>query len=151
MGDRITGAMEEGRLNAEENSSGPTMSANEIARHFNEPAPPPEPVKKLPETEEEVKQWEKEQNESEDIYKVAARVKNLASANVNSNLTSQGEGLCNTFVHMFVALYEFSNKIPDEKLRTELKELIRKQEQVPGNYIGAMMAGFKDNIKKKGT
>lgn len=140
MNKDLSSAMQEGALNAEENVGG-VMSANEVAAHFKEPPPPPEPPKKIPQTEEERQAWEKAQNESEDIYKVAARVKNEARYAVGKNLTPTGEALCNTFVHMFVALYEFSNKIPDEKLKEELKVLIRKQEQVPGAYVAAMMAG----------
>lgn len=141
-------ADEEAKLNQEENKQGPALTASEVAKHFGEEAPK-ESEKPIPKTEEELKAWEKAQDESEDIYKVAARVKNEARHGVGANLTAQGEALCNTFVHVFVALYEFSNKIPDENLRNELKALIRKQENAPGGYIAAMMAGVHAAKRKR--
>jgi len=143
-------AYEEGKLNYEENSKGEVMSASEVAAHFGE-EPPKEAEKSLPKTKEEAEAFVKAQEESEDIYKVAARVKNEARSS-GASLTAQGEALCNTFVHLFVAIYEFSNKIPDEKLRAELKALVRKNEAVPGGYIAAMMAGVQSprGRKKRG-
>jgi len=148
MNNNWSKAYEEAKLNQEENSQGETMSANEVAKHFGEKHE--EEVKKpIPKTEDEAVAWEKGQDESESIYKVAARVKNKATRAVKANLTAQGEALCNTFVHIFVALYGFSDKIPDESLRNELKDLIHKQEAVPGGLIAAMMADMQ-RAKKRG-
>lgn len=140
--DRFNSAAEEGRLNQEEAKSGQAMSPGEVASHFQEPTPAPEPVVKAPQTEEELAAWQKAQDESEDLYKIAARVKNLAREG-NKVLTPQGEALCNTYVHVLKSLYEWSNKIPDEALRKELKDFIRSKEDMPGSYISAMMAGVK--------
>lgn len=68
------------------------------------------------------------------LYKIAARVKNYATLSANANLTPIGEALCNTYIHIMVSLYEFSQKL-SEPLKKELDELIKEYEKMPGNFI----------------
>jgi hypothetical protein len=91
---------------------------------------------------EEIEEWEAKQDNSNEIYKIAARVKNLARGG-SLNLTPAGEALCNTFVHVAKELYDFAEKIEDKDLKIKLTELIRKHENMPATLIAAMGAGRK--------
>jgi hypothetical protein len=92
------------------------MSSSEVAAHFGEEVPVEKPM-----TEE-------------DLYAIAARVKNAARMSVGGNLTATGEQLCNSFVHLFKAFYDFADTLND-KDKERLKELVRSQEIVPGDFI----------------
>lgn len=124
--------------------SGDTMTEEELARHFGESLPPiveVKPISKM--TVEEVGEWEKAQDNSNDIYKIAARVKNLARANGTASLTPVGEALCNTFVHVAKTIYDFAETVSDPTIRIKLIEVMRSQEGMPANFIAAHHAGVK--------
>lgn len=116
------------------------MSAEELAKYFDET---PILDKKVPvlETKEEVEKWEEEQLNSSDIYRIAARVKNLARG-TGASLTSAGEALCNSYVHIFKDLYDFAETIPDP-YKGNLIELVRKHEGTPANLIAALGSGVR--------
>lgn len=124
------------------------MSESDIASHFQETVPLlsaqvdrlKKPLGKM--SLEEIDQWEKDQDNSNDIYKVAARVKNLARDGKLS-LTPAGEAMCNIFVHMLLELYKFASSVEDKETKVKLNSLIRKQETVPANVISAAMSGVK--------
>lgn len=132
----------EQQANKVESEWGPPMSENELAAMFHEKVPDPNEMSKLPTNEEELKKWEEMQDNSEDIYKIKARIQNQ----VTNNLTPVGEMLVNSYTHVMKAFYDFAPKIKDEMLREEFKRLIREQEVMPGNFIGATMAQMK--VKK---
>lgn len=98
------------------------MSDADIASHFGEPAPEPEKESLFPE---------------EDLYAIAARVKNAAREAVGFNLTPAGEALCNTHVHAIKELYEFSHTLNVED-RARMVDLIRKQETMAANFISSV-------------
>lgn len=78
------------------------------------------------------------------IYKVNARIKNYARSN-GLSLTSAGESLCNTFTHMILELYQFAESLPEDD-RKRLETIVRKQEQMPGDFIA--MAFSNQTLKK---
>lgn len=88
-------------------------------------------------------EFEKQQNDSTDIYKVAARVKNLARSvpSVNgrssADLTPAGEALCNLYAHVLKSLYDFSETLESPK-KEELYDILRKHEEMPRTLISAM-------------
>lgn len=114
---------------------GRELSQEELAKHFNEW---PEKENKIPtfSSPEEVEKWEKEQENSNDIYKVAARVKNLARSN-GAALTPAGEVLCNSYVHVILSLYNFADTLP-KVYGDELKELVKSHENMPANVISLL-------------
>ncbi len=126
-----------------EESFGGQMDEDELAKYFKE-----RPMKKIrpPDFSKmsllEIEEWERRQDNSNDIYKVAARVKNLARGG-SLHLTPQGEALCNSFVHVVKSLYDFAEKVPDRETRVRLQELIRSHESFPATFIAAAMAGVK--------
>lgn len=141
---------ENARANEAEKSFGEEMSEEDLARHFSE-APKrkkkggvdmaaKDPFKEM--SLDEIEAWEAKQNNSNDIYKIKARVANLARSGGGS-LTSQGEMLCNTFVHVLVDLYQFADTIPDKEMKIKFIERIRKHEGMPGTLINAAGAGVK--------
>lgn len=138
--DRRSSAAEEGRLNEAEAKLGPEMSTSELASHFNEPTPTAKP-EVIPKTKEELDKWEKDQLNSNDIYRIAARVKNLAAG--NGSLTPVGEMMCNSFVHVLKAIYDFSETLPEPQ-KTQLGDLLRKHEDMPANLIAAAGAGVRN-------
>lgn len=89
-------------------------------------------------TRDEVEAWEKAQDNSNDLYKVAARVKNLARDNGGS-LTHVGDILCNSYVHVLLALYKFAENLQDEDTKNKLVALIRSHESLPRDIINAAM------------
>lgn len=140
-------------LNEAEKSFGEEMSEEELAKMFNEKPKKnsggvdmskKHPFKGM--SLEEIEEWEARQNNSNDIYKIKARVQNLAVGISGGNLTPVGEMMANTFVHLFKDLYDFADLIPDREMRIALIEKIRKHEAAPGNLISAATAGV--NIKK---
>lgn len=138
------------RLNEEEKAFGAEMTEEELAKMFNE-----KPKKgkggvdlsaKNPfngMTLDEINEWEAKQNNSNDIYKIKARVQNLAVGISGGNLTPVGEMMTNTFVHLFKDLYDFAEAIEDKPTKIALIEKIRKHESAPGNLISAATAGVK--------
>lgn len=133
------------KANKVEEGFGPEMSEEEMERMFSQKRSKVKKVeeKKLAEmTMTEIEDWEAKQNNATDIYKVAARVKNLARGG-NASLTAQGEILCNTYVHVMMAFYAFSDKIEDKNTKIQLISLIRSQEGMPGTVIAAAGAGVK--------
>lgn len=121
------------------------MTEEELARHFGEPL---QKKKKLDSIThkmslEEIQEWEKRQDNSNDIYKIKARIKNLAVGAVNGNLTPQGEMIVNTFVHSIKAFYDFAQTIQDKEAKIKLTDLIKTQEQMPANLISALSVGVK--------
>lgn len=99
------------------------MSTSELAAQFGVPVPA------------------EKQETNNDIYKISARVKNLARGS-GASLTPVGDILCNTYTHVLFALYEYSSKLP-EPHKTELFNLIQKHEGMPADVIAAAGAGIK--------
>lgn len=131
-------------LNEAEKSFGEEMSEEELAKMFNEKPKKNQggvdmskkhPFKGM--SLDEIEEWEAKQNNSNDIYKIKARVQNLAVGISGGNLTPVGEMLANTFVHLFKDLYDFADQIPDKEVKIALIEKIRKHESAPGNLIAA--------------
>lgn len=115
------------------------MTVVNAADHFNESVPE---TKSLPDftkmTRDEVDKWERDQSNSNDIYRIAARVKNLARAD-GASLTPVGEILANSHVHVLNALYKFAETLGSPK-KEELILLLRKHEEMPGKVIAASKA-----------
>lgn len=142
------------RLNDAEKAFGEEMSEEDLARHFGEKT---SRVKKDVDfskaspfsgmTLEQINEWEAKQNNSNDVYKIKARVQNLAVGISGGNLTPVGEMMANTFVHVLKDLYDFAETIPDKSLKITLIEKIRKHESAPGNLIAAANSGVKGSRK----
>lgn len=137
---------------AEAKEFGGEMSEEEIAKMFNS-----KPTKKLTNgidlsakepfkgmTLEQIKEWERKQENSNDIYKVKARVANLAVGSAGAALTPVGVMMVNTFVHVVKDLYDFAETIQDDQMRVNLIHRIRKHEGMPGVLIAAATAGVRD-------
>jgi hypothetical protein len=96
---------------------------------------------KIEKLRQEVLELEKQQDDSTDIYKLAARVKNLARVGDPSrgvgSLTPAGESLCNLYVHVLKSLYSFSETLESPK-REELYNLVRSHEGMPGELLKLM-------------
>lgn len=126
------------------------MSEDELAKIFKESREPaPRKVKEKPlekMTLQEIEDWESKQDNSNDIYKIKARVANLARG-PGMSLTPQGEMLCNSFVHVLKALYDFTETMEDKDAKIRLISLIRNQEGMPGVLIAAAGAGVKASKK----
>ena len=116
------------------------MSEEELALYFNEPLPKKpkktdvKPLNKM--TLEEIEEWEKTQDNSNDIYKIAARVKNLARSDGQAALMPAGEALCNVYTHVLKTFYDFADTL-DKETKIKLYQLIQKNENMPGNLIAA--------------
>ena len=137
------------KLNQKEAEFGEEMSEADAAKHFGVQVP--KKVEQKPFSEmslDEINSWEAKQNNSNDIYKVKARVANLARAN-GASLTPVGEMMVNTFVHVVKDLYDFADTIPDMQIRIKLIERIRKHEGMPGNLINAAGAGVRQKKEEK--
>jgi hypothetical protein len=122
------------------------MTEDELARYFKEPKLKlketlEKPVDKM--TLDEIEAWEAKQDNSNEIYKVSARIKNLARLTVKGNLTAQGEMLANMFTHVIKAYYDFADTLIDKEVKIRLIELTKRQEDVPANLIAALGAGVK--------
>lgn len=112
------------------------MSEEELAAYFNEAIiPKPKEMDFTGMSKEEVEDWEKQQDNSNDIYKLAARVKNLARVDGSAALTPVGEALCNTYTHVLKSFYDFADTIQDRNTKRKLYNLIRQNEGMPGNLI----------------
>lgn len=124
------------------------MTDEEIAAHFKEPATQVNSVKNPEDmkTLEEFNQWEAKQNNSNDIYKVAARIKNLARQDGRASLTDVGSALCNTYTHVILSFYKFAESMTDETSKQALISLIRKNESMPADFVAFINANIK--VKK---
>lgn len=107
------------------------MSASDIAAFFKEK---PSKVKKGKKTQAA--------EELIDIYAIAARVKNAVTFSGGA-LNSAGVILCNSYVHVLKALYEFANTLPPKK-KGELVALLRSHESMPANVSIALKNGVKE-------
>lgn len=131
------------KLNEAEDRLGPPMTEDEVARYFNEK--PKRKGKKSKQkdfkkmTLEEIEEWERKQDNATDLYKISARVKNLARAD-GAALTPVGEMLANTYVHVLKSLYDFADTITDKETKIKLISLIRSNEGMPANLISAAKA-----------
>jgi hypothetical protein len=135
--------MTENELNAIEAGFGEEMNEDELASLFGEKKPKKKKkTKKIEKMSlEEIESWEAAQENSNDIYKVSARIKNSARMAVKANLTAQGDMVVNTFTHLIKALYDFADTIKDRETKVKLVELTKKQEELPGNLLVALGAG----------
>lgn len=140
-------------INEREKALGEELSEADIARMFGEKTKKKltngvdlsakEPFKGM--SIEQIEEWEQKQDNSNDIYKVKARVSNLAAA-TGGSLTAVGEMMVNSFVHVVKDLYDFADTIQDKSLRIQLIERVKKHEGMPGALIDATKSGVK--IKK---
>lgn len=138
-------------LNEKEKAFGEEMSEEDIARLFNErpkkksvsgvDMSQKDPFKNM--SLEEIREWEQKQDNSNDIYKIKARVGNLAVSISGGSLTPVGTMMVNSFVHVVKDLYTFADTIPDKTLKIALVERIRSHESMPGSLIAAASAGVK--------
>ena len=132
-----------------EESFGEEMSEDDIAAFFKEPKVKKKKTKKLKNmTLEEIESWEKAQNNSNDIYRVSARIKNLARDAIKANLTAQGDMVVNSFTHVVKAFYDFAETVADKETKIKLIELARKQEEAPANLLAALGSGVKLGAEK---
>lgn len=129
---------------------GEEVSEAELSRHFGEKLDQKDkPEVDLSEKDpfkdmslEQIKAWERTQDNSNDIYKVKARVQNHVSY-TGGSLTGVGEMLCNSYVHVLMSLYEFSGKIKDSTTRQELINIVKKSESMPADLIAAISKNVK--------
>lgn len=141
------------KLNEVEKGFGEEMSEDDLAQHFRE-----KPKKKLVHgvdmskkhpfkgmSLEEIEEWEAKQDNSNDIYKIKARVQNLVSG-TGGSLTAVGEMMVNSFVHVAKDLYDFAETLPDKEIKIKLIERVRKHEGMPASLISAVSGGVR--IKK---
>ncbi len=135
----------ENQLNAlEAETFGVEMTEEELASHFQEPKPKKKkekPIHKM--TLEEIESWEKAQDNSNEIYKLSARIKNLARSGAGANLTPAGDVLCNSYTHVMKSFYNFAETIQDKDLKIKLHDLVRANEGVPAQIIAALGAGVR--------
>ena len=143
-------------FNKSEESFGEPMTEEELEKHFQNI--PVRSKKKDKEerrkndvtqmkTIEEIQEWERRQENSNDIYKIKARVANLAREG-GAGLTPVGEMMVNTYVHVLKDLYGFAETIEDKNLKIALIEKIRKHEGMPGNLIAATKTMPQEKKKK---
>ena len=104
------------------------------------------PVQDLQKLVTEAEAEEIRQDNSNEIYKVKARVANLAVSISGGNLTPVGTMMVNSFVHVVKDLYDFADTLTDKELGIRLSERIRRHESMPGNLISAASSGVK--VKK---
>lgn len=90
---------------------------------------------------EEAEGDEREEDNSSDLYKIKARVANLARES-GGVLTPAGEALCNSYVHVLKAFYDFADTL-DFSTKMKLKEFIRRSEGFPGQVVGSQLAGVR--------
>lgn len=139
------------KLDDVESGFGGEMSEEDLAAHFKE-----KPKKKSKDgidlsektpfknmSIDEIEAWERKQENSNDIYKIKARVQNLAVGISGGNLTPVGTMMVNSFVHVVKDLYEFAETVQDKSLRIELIERIKRHETMPGTLIAAASSGVK--------
>lgn len=148
--DRHALAKLEQELNTREAGFGEEMDEAALAEFFREQTPAPKgdrlkkPLNKM--SIKEIEEWEEEQNSATDIYKISARVKNLARGESGRSLGNQQEMLCNSFCHVLKVFYDFADTLPKDQ-RKKLVQLTMSQEGVPANLISAAAASV--NVQKK--
>ena len=137
----------ESHLNKIEESFGEAWTEEDLAKHFNEQVPVRSKKKdkeKNPDFHkmslQDIEAWEKKQDNSNDIYKISARVKNLARGS-GGVLTPVGDMLCNSFTHVLKDMYDFFETIPDKDIRIKCIERMRRHEGMPGTLVSAAGAG----------
>lgn len=141
----ITSAKINQQLNEIEEDFGGEMSPSEIAQMFGEQTPSTkingvdmslkDPFHGM--TLEEIEEWERTVEESNNIYKIKARLQNHWGGELNP----AGEALLNTFTHVFKDLYTFAENIQDKNMRESLTERIKKHEKAPANLIATITRG----------
>ncbi len=139
-------AISDAKQNAKEEEFGPEMTEEELAQSFGEKIQPKKvltgkPLSKM--SLDEIEAWERSQDNSNDVYKIKARVSNLARES-GGQLTGQGEILANTYVHVLKSFYDFANSVKDSDLKIRLNQLIRSHENLPGMVISAAGAGIRN-------
>lgn len=82
---------------------------------------------------DEMKELEHIRKTSQDIYAVKARVRNYTTV-TGAALTSLGEALCNTYVHVLMKLYRFSDEIHINE-GEDLRAILREIEKMPADFI----------------
>lgn len=110
-----------GKTVEDETPSVGELTTAELAKHFNEKVVPME-------------------RGADEIYAIAARIKNLCVLQVGSNLTQTGVMLCNTYTHTIKAFYDFAKTIKSEEDRDRLNAFIKSQESMAATFVGAAMA-----------
>jgi len=138
----------EAELNAHEAQEfGGEMSEAEVARMFSETAPRKEKKKKKLKLNkmslQEIEDFEAAQDNSNDIYKVSARIKNAARMAVKANLTPQGDMIANTFTHVVKGIYDLAESVHDIELRVNLTKFARSQEEGAAGLISALSSGVR--------
>lgn len=133
------------KLNGVEEDFGGEMSPSEIAQLFGEQTPSSkvngvdmsikDPFHGM--TLDEINEWEKTVEESNNIYKIKARLQN----HWGGELTPAGEALLNTFAHIFKDLYTFAGTIYEKEIRNSLVERIKKHEKAPAGLIATTARG----------
>lgn len=106
------------------------MTAKETADHFGEKVVPME-------------------KGTDEIYAIAARIKNACVMSVGANLTPAGTMLCNTYTHTIKAFYDFAKTIKDEDDRERLNAFIKSQEGMAATFVSAAMANVAAVIEDK--
>jgi hypothetical protein len=74
-----------------------------------------------------------ESEDSNEIYRIAARVKNLARME-DASLTPMGESLCNLYILTLKDIYNFAETLIEPN-KTVLIELLRSKENFPRSVI----------------
>lgn len=148
----VSGQITDPHMNANiserEKEFGEEMTEEDLVKHFREKVSKKSKngldLSKKDLTLEDIKDWERKQDNSNDIYKIKARVQNMVAA-TGGSLTSVGEMMVNSFVHVAKDLYDFAETIPDKPLKIKLIERIRKHESMPATLIAATSANVKVN------
>jgi hypothetical protein len=137
--------MTENKLNAmEKELGGGEMSEEELAKHFGEPKPRKKKEKAISKMSlEEIESWEAAQDNSNDIYKVSARIKNAARMAVKANLTPQGDMIANTFTHVVKGIYDLADTVSDKETKMKLTKFARSQEEGAAGLISALSSGVR--------
>lgn len=142
-------ARKEAELNAHEAQEfGGEMSETEVANMFKE-APKKEKKKKIKTPKlhkmslDEIENWERAQENSNDIYKVSARIKNAARMAVKANLTPQGDMIANTFTHVVKGIYDLADTVSDKETKMKLTKFARSQEEGAAGLISALSSGVR--------
>lgn len=133
------------KMSTLEKGFGEELTVCELAEHFGEA--PPEVTPQKPWTKESAEAAEAAADNANDLYKIKARVANLARGG-GAHLTPQGEMLANTFVHVLKSLYDFAETLQDKSERNDLVKLIRSHEDMPANLIAAAGAGVRPGPKR---
>lgn len=124
------GKQVEDEISEDEIPSNGELTTKELAKHFKEPVVPME-------------------RGADEIYAIAARIKNACVLQVGSNLTPAGVMLCNTYTHTVKAFYDFAKTIKDPEDRERLNSFIKSQEGMAATFVGAAMANVAAVVEEK--